>query len=111
MGLPPYSMDMRDVLSLLLLCFLGGRFFRRGFFRRNFGSILAAVRFHRQGHDGAVGGAGLCGCALGYYPAGAVASNWTLRLEAFSIWDAKLPLLPVTSGTVVMASWSVLVYR
>ena len=38
-------------------------------------------------------------------------SNWTLRLEAFSIWDAKLPLLPVTSGTVVMASWSVLVYR
>ena len=67
-------MDMRDVLSLLLLCFLGGRFFRWGFFRwgffrRNFGSILAAVRFHRQGHDGTVGGAGLSGRALGYYPA------------------------------------------
>lgn len=37
--------------------------------------------------------------------------NCTFRLAAFSICSAKVPVLPATTGTVVIEFWSVAVYR
>ena len=84
-------------MGRLLLCIFFYCFFR-SFLNLGIGGVrriggIAAVRFHRQGHDGAVGGAGLCGCALGYYPAGAVALELDVEVGGFQHLGCKTAAL------------------